>query len=129
MELCEKLIENDFFNRKEFRIYVIELLRDELSGFDIIFFRNLLEVLIVFLLEIIVEVRNVKIFLSLIIILIEKLEKNVMFLKKVILLNFLKEIKGRFELGIKDEIIFLNFLREKLYNLVNFKILLISEMI
>lgn len=52
-----------------------------------------------------------------------------MFLKKLMLLIFLKEIKGMLELGKKGKIIFFDFLREKLYNLVNFKILLISEMI
>lgn len=129
IELCEKLLENDVFNKKELMVYIIELLCCELSGFDIIFLRNLLEVLIVLLLEIIIEVRKVKIFLSLLIFLIEKLEKNVMFLKKLILLIFLKEIKGMLELGKKGKIIFFDFLREKLYNLVNFKILLISEMI
>lgn len=127
--MCEKLLENDVFNKKELMVYIIELLCCELSGFDIIFLRNLLEVLIVLLLEIIIEVRKVWIFLSLLIFLIEKLEKNVMFLKKLILLIFLKEIKGMLELGKKGKIIFFDFLREKLYNLVNFKILLISEMI
>lgn len=59
IELCEKLLENDVFNKKELMVYIIELLCCELSGFDIIFFRNLLEVLIVLLLEIIIEVRKV----------------------------------------------------------------------
>lgn len=128
-ELCEKLIENDFFNRKELRTYVIELLRDELSGSDIIFLRNSSEVLIALSLETTVEARNAKTFLSLIIILTEKLEKNAMLSKKAISSNSLKEIKGRFESGKKDETTFSNPLREKLYNLVNFKILPTSEMI
>lgn len=59
IELCEKLLENDVFNKKELMVYIIELLCCELSGFDIIFLRNLLEVLIVLLLEIIIEVRKV----------------------------------------------------------------------
>lgn len=128
-ELCEKLIENDFFNRKELRTYVIELLRDELSGSDIIFLRNSSEVLIALSLETTVEARKAKTFLSLIIILTEKLEKNAMLSKKAISSNSLKEIKGRFESGKKDETTFSNPLREKLYNLVNFKILPTSEMI
>lgn len=59
IELCEKLLENDVFNKKELMVYIIELLCCELSGFDIIFLRNVLEVLIVLLLEIIIEVRKV----------------------------------------------------------------------
>lgn len=59
IELCEKILENDVFNKKELMVYIIELLCCELSGFDIIFLRNLLEVLIVLLLEIIIEVRKV----------------------------------------------------------------------
>lgn len=128
-ELCEKLLENDVFNKKELMAYITELLCRELSGPDIIFLRNSSEVLIALSLETTIEARKVRTFLSLLISLTEKLEKNAMLSKKSISSISLKEIKGMLESGKKGKTTFSDSLREKLYNLVNFKILPTSEMI
>lgn len=112
-ELCEKLIENDVFNRKELMAYVTELLCRELSGPDIIFLRNSSEVLTALSLETTIDGRKVKTFLSLIISLTEKLEKNAMLSKKSISSISLKEIKGRLESGKKGETIFSDSPREE----------------
>ena len=101
--------------------YITELLCRELSGPDIIFLRNSSEVLIALSLETTTEARKVRTFLSLLISLTEKLEKNAMLSKKSISSISLKEIKGMLESGKKGKTTFSDSLREKLYNLVNFK--------
>lgn len=131
-DLCEALMEGDFFERHDLMAFVSELLiRCELSNSDETFMQHSSQVLIALSSETNTKAHKLKAFLNLIIALANKANKQEMksTLSEISALINMKEKRENLEADEKGQIVFSESMKKELSTLIKFEILPTHAMI